>query len=477
MFGMLIPGGAFVHVSDVKEAPPAHGDDLPYPSPPYAAIQALVHRYLGPVRRAGQGVLPHGTPGGEASVLRRAGFRNPQHLRVPAGGVLVRSRRRHRRLGLVEVRLGAPPVRAPYRGVRGRAPRPALRRLAVGSLCRTTARHRSLGVAHASAVSRTRHRAGARVSIPCIGMSERSCSHATRETGIARSVLTAAGACRTIPTFTRSRTVCKKAQWRSSPMAGSQEARSFFDDAISGRLDRRELFKRGAALGFSATVLGAMAHLGRQSASSRQKRVCSKPPSTTGSSTSTVRSRTSTRISRDLPDRRPRSPRSRRPTPRSSSPRRKDQNSTWDVYLGQTPFAEMAGLIEAGAIEPWDPYMPRRRQGRHHPLDPRRGHRRWAGLRLAVPARHHRAGLERSRRRKSRTRSGSRPGHLGRVPRQRPQGQRQRRRPVRLHVRPRRLALARPGHPLVSAPTSTPRTASSTSPTMRASRRSKSSSR
>ena len=31
---------------------------------------------------------------------------------------------------------------------------------------------------------------------------------------------------------------------------------------MAGKLDRRELFKRGAALGFSATVLGAMADLG-----------------------------------------------------------------------------------------------------------------------------------------------------------------------------------------------------------------------
>jgi ABC-type glycerol-3-phosphate transport system substrate-binding protein len=32
--------------------------------------------------------------------------------------------------------------------------------------------------------------------------------------------------------------------------------------------------------------------------------------------------------------------------------------STWDVYIGMTPFVEMAGLIKAGVIEPWDPYLP-----------------------------------------------------------------------------------------------------------------------
>jgi ABC-type glycerol-3-phosphate transport system substrate-binding protein len=37
----------------------------------------------------------------------------------------------------------------------------------------------------------------------------------------------------------------------------------------------------------------------------------------------------------------------------------KNQNSTWDVYVGMTPFVEMAGLIEADVIEPWDPYIPK----------------------------------------------------------------------------------------------------------------------
>ena len=31
--------------------------------------------------------------------------------------------------------------------------------------------------------------------------------------------------------------------------------------------------------------------------------------------------------------------------------------STWDIYVGMTPFVEMAALIDAGVIEPWDPYL------------------------------------------------------------------------------------------------------------------------
>jgi ABC-type glycerol-3-phosphate transport system substrate-binding protein len=35
-----------------------------------------------------------------------------------------------------------------------------------------------------------------------------------------------------------------------------------------------------------------------------------------------------------------------------------NEESTWDVYVGMTPFVEMASLIQAGVIEPWDDYIP-----------------------------------------------------------------------------------------------------------------------
>jgi multiple sugar transport system substrate-binding protein len=36
----------------------------------------------------------------------------------------------------------------------------------------------------------------------------------------------------------------------------------------------------------------------------------------------------------------------------------RNNDSTWDVYVGQTPFVEMSALVEAGVIEPWDDYIP-----------------------------------------------------------------------------------------------------------------------
>lgn len=37
----------------------------------------------------------------------------------------------------------------------------------------------------------------------------------------------------------------------------------------------------------------------------------------------------------------------------------KNGESTWDVYVGDTPFVEMGDLIKADVIEPWDPYIPK----------------------------------------------------------------------------------------------------------------------
>ncbi|MFE3140570.1 class I SAM-dependent methyltransferase [Streptomyces scopuliridis] len=87
---MLRPAGALVHISDLKTETLSI-DGLPYPGVPYAAINDLVGRYLGPVRRAGRGVLLYGTPSGEAAVLGRAGFSGPERYVVPGGQALERT--------------------------------------------------------------------------------------------------------------------------------------------------------------------------------------------------------------------------------------------------------------------------------------------------------------------------------------------------------------------------------------------------
>jgi multiple sugar transport system substrate-binding protein len=37
----------------------------------------------------------------------------------------------------------------------------------------------------------------------------------------------------------------------------------------------------------------------------------------------------------------------------------RQKQSTWDVYVGQTPFVEMSAFVKADVIEPWDKYIPK----------------------------------------------------------------------------------------------------------------------
>ena len=88
--GVLVPGGAVVHVHATTHQGVDTDVELPHPQPPREAISRLVQRYLGSQRRAGQGVLAAGTPAGEDAVYRAAGFTGPQRLEVP-GRVVVRT--------------------------------------------------------------------------------------------------------------------------------------------------------------------------------------------------------------------------------------------------------------------------------------------------------------------------------------------------------------------------------------------------
>jgi hypothetical protein len=65
-------------------------DPLPYPRPPWDLIDELVAKYLGPVRRAGQSLLPTGTRAGEEEIMRQAGFTGPTRLEVGGDQVVDR---------------------------------------------------------------------------------------------------------------------------------------------------------------------------------------------------------------------------------------------------------------------------------------------------------------------------------------------------------------------------------------------------
>ena len=78
---MLDPGGAWVHVAAMTHRGDEDEDPL------WEAIDRLIRSYLGPVRRAGRGVLPTGTRAGEEDVMRAAGWQGPVRREIRQGVV------------------------------------------------------------------------------------------------------------------------------------------------------------------------------------------------------------------------------------------------------------------------------------------------------------------------------------------------------------------------------------------------------
>jgi len=88
LYDMLQPGGALaliVHTFEDRPTPPSPGP----PPIPHAEIKALVEKYLGSTRRAGQGVSPVRTHRSE-DILVRTRFGAPRSIFVPGIPDLVR---------------------------------------------------------------------------------------------------------------------------------------------------------------------------------------------------------------------------------------------------------------------------------------------------------------------------------------------------------------------------------------------------
>jgi ABC-type glycerol-3-phosphate transport system substrate-binding protein len=127
------------------------------------------------------------------------------------------------------------------------------------------------------------------------------------------------------------------------------------DDEVGGRFTREELLKRGAAIGLAAPTLSFLLDAGVASAAGRPltptfyQWIYNNYPAIPGKVNKTyakshpldakIAPTQGFGIERFLAE-------------------AKQKKSTWDVYVGTTPFVEMAQLAETGAIEPWDPYMP-----------------------------------------------------------------------------------------------------------------------
>jgi len=141
-------------------------------------------------------------------------------------------------------------------------------------------------------------------------------------------------------------------------MAPNTQVQSFFQEALSGTVSRREIFKRGAALGLGATMLAALAQ-----ASLRGEALASKEGTLTVTYYDWILNLHPpiTDVNKDFGKTFPINAQTA-PTADFGFDRfvaeAKKQMSTWDMYIGVTPFLEMDQLVASGTIEPWDPYLP-----------------------------------------------------------------------------------------------------------------------
>jgi len=138
-------------------------------------------------------------------------------------------------------------------------------------------------------------------------------------------------------------------------VAENTQVRQLFNDALSGKLNRREVFQRGIALGLSANVIGMLAlnavkvpsafaaEEGKPSGTFYQWMLNLHPSFRRIGETMGVNIEEA-------------------PTENFGFDRfvteANEGTSTWDFYGGVTPFLEMIALAESGTIEPWTPHLP-----------------------------------------------------------------------------------------------------------------------
>lgn len=92
VFGILRPGGCCVHVAATTHEGTGSTGGSASPAVPREAIGHLIRTYLGPERRAGQGVVVGGyTPDSEGPLFRGSGFRGPEIVTVAGGDLFERS--------------------------------------------------------------------------------------------------------------------------------------------------------------------------------------------------------------------------------------------------------------------------------------------------------------------------------------------------------------------------------------------------
>jgi len=125
-----------------------------------------------------------------------------------------------------------------------------------------------------------------------------------------------------------------------------------WQDSLTGKISRRDVLVRGAALGLSAPVLAALAQETIRGTLAAEE---GKPTATfydwmTSLHPAFFDVGDATGVKVEIA-----------PVENFGNDRfvaeANDQTSTWDMYAGATPFLEMLQLVATGTIEPWDAYV------------------------------------------------------------------------------------------------------------------------
>ena len=140
-------------------------------------------------------------------------------------------------------------------------------------------------------------------------------------------------------------------------MAENTQVRQLFRDALSGKLNRREVFQRGIALGLSANVIGMLALNANGFGAIARAAEEGKPVATFQPWQLNLHGPNLIRVGEALGVEVQEAPTTNFGFDRFVA-EANDKNSSWDFYGGVTPFLEMISLANSGTIEPWTQYMP-----------------------------------------------------------------------------------------------------------------------
>ncbi len=136
-------------------------------------------------------------------------------------------------------------------------------------------------------------------------------------------------------------------------MTTNLATQALFTDALAGRIDRRTVLARAAALGISAPIAGFLAQETARGALAFQE----SQPNTTFYEWMLRLHPTLNLIGEEQGVTVETAPTTNFGFDRFIA-EANEETSTWDSYGGVTPFLEMIALVQTGTIEPWDAYLP-----------------------------------------------------------------------------------------------------------------------